>query len=183
MSTSETDIYEMGACPCGVGQIFKTVVSQTNPWSIPHISYAIECKACSRDWRIDNRFMVLRSSETESKHFSESTEYARAAKNAFIQSIVAHHFSGFTAPTSKAEHAELLRLDLTKMSYRKYLDHKRKGGSICTAVFPLRNSAWLRTAAEQMNTLKRLEELLEGYAKAEHEQNIASGKIVRIPLY
>lgn len=183
VSTSETDVYEVGACPCGGGQISKTVVSQTNRWSTPQISYSIECKACSRDWRIERKFMVLRSSETESKRLSDSTRRAKTAINDLIRSIVVHHFSDFTAPTSKAEHAELLRLDLTNMSYRQYLDHKGKGGSICTAAIPLHNRAWLRAAAEQMNALKRLEELFEDDAKADHEQKLAAEKIVRAPLY
>lgn len=183
MSTSETDIFEVGPCPCGVGQISQTIVSQTNRWSIPQISYSIECKACSRDWRIEHKSLVLRSSETEFKRLSNSTICTRTLIHELIQSIVAHHFSGFTAPTSKAEHAELLRLDLTNMSYRQYLDHKKNGGSICTAAFPLRNRAWLRIVAEQMNVLKRLEELFEDSAKADHDQNLAAGKVIRIPLH
>lgn len=182
VSTSETDVYEVRPCPCGNGQITKTVVSQTNLWSVPDISYSIECKACSKDWRIEKKVMVLRSSETESKHLYDSTIRARTALYDFMRSIVAHQFSGFSAPTSKAEHAELLRLDLTNMSYRQYLDHKRKGGSVCTAVIPSRNRAWLVSAAEQMNALKQLEEFLEDDAKASHDQHLAGLKVVRVPI-
>ena len=183
MSTSETDVYEVSSCPCGGGQVTKTVVSQTNRWSIPQISYAIVCKPCSRDWRIERKFMVLRSSDSESKLLFDSARNAKTAINELIRSIVVNHFSDFTAPTIKAEHAELLRLELTNMSYRKYLDHKRKGGSICTAAIPLRNRAWLRAAAEQMNVLKRLEELFEDSAIADRQQKLAAEKIVRVPLY
>ncbi|WP_148046552.1 hypothetical protein [Pseudomonas rhodesiae] len=182
MSTSETDVYEVRPCPCGAGQITKTVVSQTNRWSIPDISYSIECKACSKDWRIERKVMVLRSSETESNSLDDSTKRARAALYEFMRSIVVHQFSGFSAPTSKAEHAELLRLDLTNMSYRQYLDHKRKGGSVCTAVIPSRNRAWLVSAAKQMNALKQLEELFEADAKANHAQNLACRKVIRVPI-
>lgn len=180
MSTSETDVFEVRPCPCGNGQITKTVVSQTNRWSIPDISYSIECKTCSKDWRIDRNVMVLRSSEMESNRLNDSVSLARKALYDFTRSIVVHKFSGFSAPTSKAEHAELLRLDLTNMSYRQYLSHKRKGGSVCTAVIPSRNRAWLFSAAEQMNALKQLEELLEADAKANHDQHLAARKVVRV---
>ena len=183
VSTSETDIYKVGPCPCGIGQISETIVSQSNRWSIPEISYSIECKTCSRDWRIEQKSLVLRSSETELKRFLASTQCTRTAINDLIRSIVEHHFSDFTAPTSKAEHAELLQLNLTNMSYRQYLSHKRKGGNICTAAFPLLNRAWLKTAAEQINALEQLEDLFEGEAKANHEQKLAAGKVVRVPLY
>lgn len=126
--------------------------------------------------------MVLRSSETESKRLYDSARRARTALYDFMRSIVAHQLSGFSAPTSKAEHAELLRLDVTNMSYRQYLDHKRKGGSICEAVIPSHNRAWLVSAAEQMNALKQLEELFEDDAKANHDQNLASRKVVRVPI-
>jgi len=182
VSTSETDVYEVRPCPCGNGQITKTVVSQTNRWSIPDISYSIECKACSRDWRVERNVMVSRSSETESKRLNDSTRRARTALYDFMRSIVVHQFSGFSAPTSKAEHAELLRLDLTNMSYRQYLDHKRKGGSVCTAVIPSRNRAWLISAAEHMNALKQLEEFFEDDAKANHDQHLADQKVVRVPI-
>lgn len=126
--------------------------------------------------------LVLRSSETEFKNFSNAAICTRKRLHDLIRLIVVHHFSGFTAPTGKAEHAELLRLDLTNMSYRQYLDHKKKGGNICTAALPLHNRTWLRTAAEQMSVLKRLEELLEDSAKADHDQKLAAGKVVRAPL-
>lgn len=182
MSTSEIDIIEVGPCPCGVGRISQTIVSQSNRWSIPQISYSIECKACSIDWRIERKSLVLRSSETEFKYFSNAAICTRTRLHDLIRSIVVHHFSGFTVPTSKAEHAELLRLDLTNMSYRQYLNHKKKGGSICTAAVPLQNRAWLRTAAEEINVSKQLEELLEDSDNADHDQKLAAGKVVRVPL-
>lgn len=183
MSTSEIDIIEVGPCHCGVGRISQTIVSQSNRWSIPQISYSIECKACSIDWRIERKSLVLRSSETEFKYFSNAAICTRTRLHDLIRSIVVHHFSGFTVPTSKAEHAELLRLDLTNMSYRQYLNHKKKGGSICTAAVPLQNRAWLRTAAEEINVSKQLEELLEDSDKADHDQKLAARKVVRAPLY
>jgi hypothetical protein len=68
------------------------------------------------------------------------------------------------------------------MSYRQYLEHKRKGGSICTATAPLRNPAWVQAAAKQMNAEKQLEELTEAVSKADQEKTEAANQIVRITL-
>ncbi|RON43567.1 hypothetical protein BK666_21095 [Pseudomonas frederiksbergensis] len=126
--------------------------------------------------------MVLRSSDSESKRLSISAKSTQTAISDLVRSIVVNHFADFTAPTSKAEHAELVRLDITNMTYRQYLDHKGRGGNICTAATSLRNRTWLKTAAEQMNILERLEDLFEKSAGTEQQQKLAAEKIVRIPL-
>jgi hypothetical protein len=35
MSTSETDEYKVGICPCGQGAVMKTIVTQDNPGAAP----------------------------------------------------------------------------------------------------------------------------------------------------
>ncbi|MNV37425.1 hypothetical protein D3C71_1289450 [compost metagenome] len=182
MSTSETFTFDMGPCPCGKGQILKRVISQDNPWSDAIVSHSIECPACSRDWRVERRSIVLRSSETLFNSAFAAVKDARSALHELLKSIVEHQFSTFSAPTKKAEHAQLERLDLTHMSYRQYLEHKRKGGSISTAAAPLKNIAWLQAAAIQMNVEKQLEALFNANSQADQARAEASTKIVRINL-
>jgi hypothetical protein len=92
---------------------------------------------------------------------------------------VVNHFSGFSAPSKKAEHAELERLRLTAMSYRQYLEHVKNGGTIATAAAPLRNQYWLRGAAEQQDVAEQLNTLLEAHSQATKAQEHASKQIVR----
>jgi hypothetical protein len=46
MSTSETDEYKIGKCPCGNGDIIKSVTTQDNPWSGADIYYRVDCDKC-----------------------------------------------------------------------------------------------------------------------------------------
>ncbi len=179
MSTSETDIFNQGPCPCGNGKIVKQVISQDNPWSGVDISYSIDCPTCSRDWRVERRTIVLRSSEKLFDSAFATMSGARSALHELLQSIVEHHFSGFSVPTNKAEHAELERLDLTHMSYRQYLEHKRKGGSISTATAPLKNRAWVQEAARNLNVEKQLEALFETNSQADRALTEARSQVVR----
>lgn len=179
MSTSETDIFNQGPCPCGNGQIIKQVISQDNPWSGVDISYSIDCPTCSRGWRVERRSIVLRSSETLYNSAFAAVIDARSALHELLQSIVEHHFSGFSAPTKKAEHAELERLDLTHMSYRQYLEHRRKGGNISTAAAPLKNRAWVQAAANQQNVERQLDDLFEASSQADQAMKEAASQIVR----
>lgn len=182
MSTSEILNYNKGPCPCGNGQIVQQVISHDNPWSKDIVSHSIDCPACSRDWRVERRFIVLRSSETLFISAFAAVRDARSALHELLQSIVEHHFSDFSAPTKSAEHAELERLDLTHMSYRQYLEHKRKGGSISTAAAPLKNIAWVQAAASQMNVEKQLQDLLNANSQADQAMSKAECQIVRRPI-
>ncbi|WP_146022455.1 hypothetical protein [Pseudomonas sp. FW305-70] len=179
MSTSETVTFNLGPCPCGDGQIAKRVTSQDNPWSGVDTSYSIDCPTCSREWRIVHQSLVLRSSEALFNSASAAESAARNALHNFLQFIVKNHFSDFSAPTKKAEHAELERLGLTYMSYRQYLEHRRKGGSICTASAPLRNLAWARAAARKLNVERQFEALTEANSQAEQAADHARTLIVR----
>ncbi|WP_019582822.1 hypothetical protein [Pseudomonas mandelii] len=179
MSTSETVTFNQGPCPCGDGQIAKQVTSQDNPWSGVDISYSIDCPTCSREWRIEHQSLVLRSSESLLNSASAAESAARNALDNFLQSIVENYFSDFSAPTKKDEHAELERLGITYMSYRQYLEHKRKGGSICTASAPQRNLAWARAAARKLNVERQFEALTEANAQAEQATDHAGTLIVR----
>jgi hypothetical protein len=64
---------------------------------------------------------VLRSSETPFTSAFDASISARHALPELLKSMVERHFSDFSVPTKKAEHAELVRLDLTVMSYRHVL--------------------------------------------------------------
>jgi len=97
----------------------------------------------------------------------------------FTHTIVANHFSGFSASSKKAEHAELERLRLTAMSYRQYLEHVKNGGTIATAAAPLRNQRWLREAAEQQGAGENLNALLEAHLQATKAKEHASKQIVK----
>ncbi len=179
MSTSETIVFDVGPCPCGGGQISKRVVSQDNPWSSVDISYSINCPTCSREWRIKNESLVLWSSETLHNASLIAERAARDALHELLQTIVDNHFADFSAPTKKAEHMELQRLDLTNMSYRQYLEHKRKGGSFCTAVTPLRNRTWIQEAAKLLHVERQLEDLSEAYSQARQVRTHTGTQIVR----
>lgn len=179
MSTSEILNYNKGPCPCGNGQIVQQVICYDNPWSKDIVSHSIDCPACAREWRVERQFIVLRSSEPPFISAFAAVRDARSTLHELLRSIVEHHFADFSAPTKKAEHAELERLDLTCMSYRQYLEHKRKGGSISTASAPLQNLAWVKAAAIQMNVEKTLETLLDANSQADRAMADTERQIVR----
>lgn len=162
-----------------VGQISKRVVSQDNPWSTVDISYSINCPTCSGEWRIKNQSLVLRSSEKLHDAALTAEKAARYALHDLLQKIVNNYFADFSAPTKKAEHTELQRLDLTNMSYREYLEHKRKGGSSCTAAAPLQNRTWTQEAAKLLHVERSLEDLSEAYSQARQVSTHTRTQIVR----
>ncbi|MEW5942316.1 MAG: hypothetical protein AB1710_00510 [Pseudomonadota bacterium] len=181
MSTSETVTFNKGPCPCGDGHIAQHVTTQDNPWSSADISYSIECPKCLREWRIDHTTLVLRSSELPYASASAAEEAARRTLQALALSMVVEHFSAFSAPSKKAEHAELERLGLTSMSYRQYLEHVRNGGKIASAAAPLRNQRWLNEVAKQQGEgiAEQLDTLIEAHAQAAKAREHVSKQIIR----
>lgn len=179
MSTSETVTFDKGPCPCRGGHIAQHVTTQDNSWSSADISYSIECEKCSREWRINHTTLVLRSSEAPYTSASAAEEAAKQPLQALAHSIVANHFSGFSASSKKAEHAELEQHGLTSMSYRQYLEHRRNGGTIATAAVPLRNRQWLNDAAKQQGLAEQLDILFEAHSQAAKVREHASKQIVR----
>lgn len=179
VSTSETTTFNRGPCPCGQGHIAQHVTTQDNPWSTADIAYSIDCPRCALEWRLDGQTLVLRSSEAG--HAAAAKVEAATSKplHALVQQIVSHHFASFTAPNKKAEHAELVRLGLTRMSYRQYLMHRRNGGTIATAAVPARNQSWLKDAATRQGRMVELEALSSAHAAAEMARKQAYEHVVR----
>ena len=179
MSTSETVTFDKGPCPCGAGHIDQHVTTQDNPWSTADIAYSINCLKCSREWRLDNKTLVLRSSEAPYAAAKTAEEIARRPLQTLVRSIAVSHFSSFGARSKKAAHAELERLGLTSMSYRQYLEHVSKGGTIATAASPLRNQRWLQEVAKKQGLTEQLDNLTEALSHATKELEHASSQVVR----
>lgn len=179
MSISETVTLKKGPCPCGGGYIAQHVTSQDNPWSSADVAYSLECAKCSSEWRLDGTTLVLRSSEVPHASAARAEEAAAQPLRALVRQIVAQHFASFTAPTKKAEHAELQRLGICNLSYRQYLEHRKAGGTIATAAVPARNHAWLDGLALSQGHDQLLTSLTAAHKAAKATRDQTYAQIVR----
>lgn len=177
MSTSETTEYSVGLCPCGEGDIIKTITTQDNPWSSADISVRINCPKCSAEWSVFYNQLILRSSQQVSdKARQELLEIERHLRSV-AEPLFEEHFADFSS--KKAELAELHRLGITQETYRSYLDTRKTKPSIVHCCDPLRNIAWLRQLAEQGGRLRELDALLSKHQEARNTCEQASAAIVR----
>lgn len=182
MSTSETTTFEVGVCPCGNGRIVKHITTQDNPWSSADIAYEIQCPKCSSEWRLEHRQLILRASEAPYKNarVKEHSEYEKL--RVLVDGLVNGYFASFSAPSKKAELAEMQRLGISNHSYNSFLKEKRAGKPPAQLCFGLRNLPWLRRLDEQHGSKKQLSEMLAAWESAKKEGESAYGNIVRQPI-
>jgi hypothetical protein len=181
MSTSETVTLNKGSCPCGNGHIAQHVTTQDNPWSGADICYSIECARCRADWRLDGdtSMAVLRSSETDFIAAQVREHSAYQSFNMASSQLIANYFSSFSARFRKHEHAEMVRLNITSMSYRHYLTHRGNGNSVESACHGERNTPWLLRQAAGCSRQSEIAELLDLYEKSRRSSSEAARRIVR----
>jgi hypothetical protein len=179
MSTSETVTLNKGPCPCGAGHIAQHVTTQDNPWSTADTAYSVECLRCCTEWRLENKTLVLRSSEDNYRIAKAKEKAASAPLLSLVNHIVTDYFARFAAPNKKVEHAEMIRPGITAMSYRQYLEHRRKGGSISEASYGLRNEEWLLSEAVAHSRGPELRSLIGTHLAAREAANEASKEIIR----
>lgn len=179
MSTSETDIFTIGPCPCGAGTIAKHVTTQDNPWSGADIHFSIECKSCAAQWRLEHGHLVLRSSDAEYLAARKNEENAYKPLRILVDSLVEEYLSKFAAKSKKAELAEMTRLGITSLSYAQYRKHRSEGKTPAQACYGLRNPTWLTALAAEQSLDEKLSKLLSAYKAAQQATKNAATKIVR----
>lgn len=177
MSTSETTEHTVGLCPCGEGEIVKSITTQDNPWSSADISVRINCFKCSSEWRVLYNSLILRSSEQEATRAGQNAAAIEKQLIAVIEPLFDRHFAGIK--TKKAELAELHRLGISQDNYRAYLEARRIKPSIAQCCHPLRNTVWLRSIAEEGGVLGDLDTLLSDIREAKEVHEHALTSIVR----
>lgn len=179
MSTSETVVIDKGPCPCGAGHIAQHVTTQDNPWSDADIFYSIECALCRKEWRLEHSTLVNHASETSYVAAAEKNTMAYQSLRAPVDKIVSDYFVRLAAPSKKAEHTEMTRLGICTMSYRQYLDRRRKGETASETCNGLRNEQWLLSQAASESRRSEIQSLIAAYRAAKNESNEASKQIVR----
>jgi hypothetical protein len=179
MSTSETVDFEIGACPCGKGQIIRSVTTQDNPWSGADIRYSIGCEACRREWHIRHGVLVKSASETPYKAAYAAESARRNELNATINPLVDSYFSNFAAKTKKAEHAEMVRLGIFTGSYRDYLNRRREGNAYSQSSNGFRNPTWLQSLADRAGVRNRLDDCIRLLEEAKQASEVAEHGIIR----
>lgn len=179
MSTSETVEFDLGPCPCGKTQLVKIVTTQDNPWSSADISYELRCAPCSKSWRTSGASMTLVSSEAEFDHACDVRDNAFDAAMAVASEIVQKYFKAFAAPSKKAQHAEMVKLGITGLSYRLYLDALKGGKAPHQIASPLLNRQWLLMESAKQGLEDKLKPLLTAVDSAESAWSAASKKIIR----
>jgi hypothetical protein len=179
MSTSETDEYKIGKCPCGRGAVTKTVVTQDNPWSGADVSYRIDCDSCRSDWELNRSGdrLTLRRSRVPSEQAGKVLMQARQNLNEYVRDLAAKHFNTLALRTKKAEHAHLSGLGILTGSYRTYLQD-RKNSPMHRVAHPSRNSAFVDTLVTTFGDKAHYDSLSEAIADADAAYRTAAAKIV-----
>lgn len=182
MSTSETDEFDVCACPCGKGKIIKTVTTQDNPWSSADISFALVCGDCRKQWRLERSKLVKISSEADFKAAQIAERQAYQALEQQINPLANAYFEGIVPRTKKAVHAEMVRLGLSSSTYRSFLSRMRDAKSVAATCYPLGNKTWLRGLARRADVLAALDKALREYEEARKRSSEASQRIVYWPF-
>lgn len=146
------------------------------------MNYYIDCPKCSVEWRLSGTLLIQVASEQPANRAAAARHAASAALMALAQEIVAKHFAGHKAANKKAELAALEAEGLTRMSYRSYLDHCKRGGTLVSAAYPLGNMPWLRAAAKAQGVEARLNQLEAASDSADEYWREASKLIIRMKL-
>jgi hypothetical protein len=180
MSTSETDEYKIGTCPCGKGEVIKTVVTQDNPWSGADISYRIECSKCRGDWELSRSGdeLTLRSSTIPAQHAGKIQMQARYNLDIYVRDLAARYYAAQNFKTKKAEREHLVELGISNGSYRTYLQD-RKRSPMHGVGYPSRNPTFVSKLVSDYGDKHQYEKLLKSVAEAESAFKIASARIVR----
>lgn len=180
MSTSETDEYRIGICPCGKGSIIKTVVTQDNPWSGADVSYNIDCGQCRADWELSRSGdrLTLRSSVLPSQQAGEVLMEARRDLSAYLRDLAAKHFGTQGLRTKKAEHEYLAGLGMVGGSYRSYLQDRKSSPMHCVAHFD-RNHTFVAMLVNTYGDKQSYGDLCKVVEVAEAAYRSAETRIVR----
>jgi hypothetical protein len=179
MSTSETFDSEIGACPCGKGQVIRSVTTQDNSWSGTDISYSIGCEACRSEWNIQHGSLVNSASEAPYKAAYTAQNARHQELEAMINPLVESYFENFAARTQKAEHAEMVRLGISNGGYRDYLKRRREGRAYYLCCFGFRNPTWLQSIADLAGVRSRLDACIQRFDEAKQASEVASRGIIR----
>jgi hypothetical protein len=135
--------------------------------------------SAANNWWLDVSVLTLLSSEVKHSE-AKVTEQAIAEQlRSLCKQLVTDYFDHFNAATKKAEHAEMLKLSITSLSYDQYLKLRQSGGTPADACYGLRNEAWLRTLAKEKSRDAEFEQLLAAYPGAKQAVNDAYKSIVR----
>jgi hypothetical protein len=180
MSTSETDEYTIGKCPCGKGEVIKTMVTQDNPWSSADISYRIECVQCRGAWELNRSGdqLTLLSSRIPSQQASTVQMSALRALNDYIRGLAAKYYATLHLKTKKAEHAFLVEKGIAVGSYRTYLED-RKRSPMQGVGYLNKNQAFVNELIATYGDKAHHDALTTALADAEAAYKVAAAKIVR----
>jgi hypothetical protein len=180
MSTSETDEYSIGKCPCGKGEVIKTMVTQDNPWSSADISYRIECGQCRGDWEL-NRLgdeLTLRSSKIPAQQAGIVQTSARRGLDDYVRSLAAKHYATQAFKTKKAEHAYLVAQGIAIGSYRTYLEDRKRHPMHGIGYFN-KSQVFVNELIETYGNKAQYDALVTALADSEAAYRVAAAKIVR----
>lgn len=180
MSTSETDEYKIGTCPCGEGSIVKTIVTQDNPWSGVDVTYHVGCNRCRADWELNRSGdqLTLRSSLVPSAQAAKVLGQARQNLEAYLGDLAAAYFAAQGFRTKKAERDHLVELGIVNGSYRTYLQD-RKNSPMHQVAYLSRNPTFVATLVRTYGDELRNDDLCKAIADAEAAYTTAALKIVR----
>jgi hypothetical protein len=126
--------------------------------------------------------LVLKESEVpyNKARTAESGEYEKL--RVVVESLVNQYFAVFSAPSKKAELAEMQRLGVSNQSYNAFLKEKRAGKTPAQLCCGLNNPKWLRELAAQYGVEKKFSALLLAWESAKKVSESAYVKIVRKPI-
>lgn len=143
MSTSETVYFKHSDCPCGEGEIVKSVTSQDNPWSGVDVSLSLSCPKCAKTWTLQGERLV--DIETQNAHHKayRDLEDARKDLSKLIAPPVNNYFAALKLGAMTKELKALTGLGLTGIDYNTYRKGRNAGRSIAELCTPWKNETWL----------------------------------------
>lgn len=167
MSTSETDEFEIGTCPCGKGHIIKEVTTQDNPWSGADISYKVSCTTCRKLWRASRTVLTSIPDQAERDRAYELVAQLSDEIDALVADDVNAYFDDPKFKNMAQEQREMIRLGLSPSDIRNYRNGRNAGKQYAELCQPEKNPKWLIEVVSPSGKAEALQRLLKAYASAD----------------
>lgn len=182
MATTERWDSEAGPCPCGAGKIMVHVESPDHPWGGGSRAYSISCTTCKKDWEIEGRNFVEKSSKAEHEKARTHLHKISAEIRDIVAKTVDANASTFGTQTAFLKWMENLGIARGNIAlFRKHLKSGKSAGEFAV-VSKNSDVANLCDQSSRISKKDRLAELFRQETAAHNVCNEAAKKIVKKPM-
>ncbi len=161
MSTSETDEFEVMACPCGAGLVMKYVTTYENAWSGADTTYGISCHKCSKEWSAGRGHLTHLEDDRANTSLFRTLMDAEDAITKFMEPEIDAYFANPKFRDMAKVQREMMRLSLSPRDIRNFRIGRAQGKRYSELCRPFKNRSWLTSLASGVGKAEELSALCD----------------------